>query len=177
MTVLGFDPSLTCSGFAYEIDGEIHTGTIKTRSLRGNERLDFILHSTVKILDIVQPSLIVYEGYSMGSPKGAGRSFDIGEMGGLLKHYFWKHGLPVFLVPPSNLKQFATTKGNSKKPEIMKAIADVWGYRITQEDESDAFVLMKMGEAKVNRRRLRTYDEKRRTALGKCELIPAINCN
>lgn len=178
MTVLGFDPSLTCSGFAYEQEDGVHTGTIRSQSLRGAERLDFIEKTFISLLYEVKPSLIAYEGYAMGGPQGKGRLFDIGELGGVLKLVAARRSIPVFLVPPANLKQFATTKGNAKKPQVMKAIAELWKYSIKQDDEADAFVLMKMGEAFLNKRKLRTYDEKRRGSLAKCQVVPGFpKCN
>jgi crossover junction endodeoxyribonuclease RuvC len=169
---LGFDPSLTSSGFAYtDADGEIHTGTIRGDNIRGIDRLLFIRQSFAKLLNMQPDPLVVYEGYAMGGKGQRGRFFDMGELGGVLKSFAIEAGFDILLVPPSNLKMFATERGNAKKPEISAAIAEIWGYRVKQDDEADAFVLMKMGEAFRDRRRHRTYSEIRRNSLLKCQLI------
>lgn len=174
MGVLGFDPSLTSSGFAYrDRDGEFHTGRIKAANIRGPERLDFIRYSFLDLLGRVATAadsnvdLIAYEGYAMGGRAGRGRLFDIGELGGVLKLVAWQRGVDVLLIPPSNLKQFATGKGKADKLEVAKAIAETWGYNIPQNDEADAFILLMMGEAFLRTRRPRVSTKAR--ALKGCQ--------
>lgn len=84
----------------------------------------------------------------MASRKG-GRLFDIGELGGLLKTVAWRAGIDVLLVPPTNLKQFATSSGRADKDKgrVAQGILNSWGVRLERDDEADAFVLLKMGEA------------------------------
>lgn len=173
-SILGFDPSLTSSGFAYCVEGKYHTGRITPKKLKAAERLDFIQQSFYELIDKVYVStgrmdLIVYEGYAMGMPNGQGRLFDIGELGGVLKLVAWDMGVDVLLVPPTNLKKFATGKGNAKKDQVIQAVADVWGYNIPQNDEADAFALLKMGEAYVATRRPRASH--RASALQSCMLL------
>ena len=170
--VLGFDPSLTSSGFSYtDVDGKVHTGVIKPKSIRGVERLIFIRDSLASILKVQDFRLIAYEGYSMGGRNQVGRFFDIGELGGVLKSFAIERGFDILLVPPTNLKQFATERGNAKKPDITQAVASVWGYNVKQNDEADAFILMKMGEAYLSRRVCRAYSQVRRESLTKCSKI------
>lgn len=178
MTVLGFDASLTSSGFAYtDSTGEVHTGRIKSGDLRGVERLSFIRDSFLKILYAapdakVSPfKLIALEGYSMGGKAKRGRLFDMGELGGVLKLVAIERGFDIILIPPTNLKKFATESGAAKKPIVIDYIAQVWGYDIRQHDEADAFVLMKMGEAFLSSRKLRVYSEARRQALANCSFL------
>ncbi len=161
--VVGFDPSLTSSGFAYtDSTGEVHTGRIRPKT-RGAPRLDFVAESFESILNTMviyykAPPLVVYEGYAMGIPKkrggGVGRFFDIGELG-LLKLIAYRRGVDVLLVPPHSLKKFATGKGNSTKDDVIKSIMDVWGYNIPHNDEADAFALMQMGIAYIDCRKAR----------------------
>jgi crossover junction endodeoxyribonuclease RuvC len=171
MTVLGFDPSLTSSGFCYGQEDDIVTGRILTKELRGIERLLFIRDQFIKLIGKVQPSILAYEGYSMGL-KG-GKVFDLGELGGVLKTVAFEKNIDILVVPPTSLKLFATGKGNAKKPDISKAVADVWGYKVTQNDEADAFVLFQMGRAFKSARISRAYEDYARKALNGCELVSA----
>jgi len=175
--ILGFDPSLTSSGFCYtDQEGNIHTGRIKANDLRQITRLQFIRDSFIELLKVGllrrnKYNLVVYEGYAMGGRAQRGRFFDMGELGGVLKLVAIERGFDILVVPPTNLKQFATETGNAKKPEITKAIASLWNYHVKQNDEADAFALMKLGEAWIDRRVARVYSEKRRSSLEKCQLF------
>ena len=153
MRLIGIDPSLTSTGFAYtDKNGDIHTGRILPKNMRGPERLYFIKYHVGKLLDDLFGLLggpvqsIIYEDYAMGGKTNKGRLFSIGELGGVLKTLAWERGMDVLLVPPSSLKLFATGKGNADKEEVMDAIAKRYSYSVTQNDEADAFILMKMGQ-------------------------------
>lgn len=150
--VLGFDPSLTSSGFAYNSARGYVTGRIQTKHLRGCERLAFIRDYVLRILDAAKPTLIVYEGYAMNVSRGMGKPYDTGELGGVLKLLAWDRGIDVLLVPPASLKVFVCGNGRADKYEVISAIARVWKYHIPRDDEADAFVLLKIGEAYLSPR-------------------------
>jgi len=147
MPPLGFDPSLTSSGFAYhDMDtGSLCSGVIKTGKLRGVERLEYLRGRLKDLCFTNNPSMIIYEGYSMGSHSG--RTFDIGELGGVLKMFAYSHGFPILLVPPSVLKKFITRKGNASKEEVVLQLYKRFGYEAPQNDEADAIGLFLFGEA------------------------------
>ena len=147
MPVLGFDPSLTSSGYAYR-DSETHevvSGIVKTGQLRGVERLLLIRESLRDLCLTNNPSMIVYEGYSMGSHSG--RNFDIGELGGVLKMFAHTQGFPLLLVPPTVLKKYITGKGNASKEEVVLKLYKKFGFEATQNDKADAIGLFLFGEA------------------------------
>ncbi len=171
MNVLGLDISLTSTGFAYRgEEGEIHTGTIKPSAHSGIPRLMYIWNCIEDIVHAQGTDKVVIEGYSMGRFQ-IQRAHSTGEIGGLVKVMLWKKGIPVLIVSPKGLKKFATGNGNSTKPQVQGHIMTRWKYRVEQEDEADAFVLLHAGEAYFNPRKARGYDVKRREALGKFELI------
>lgn len=169
--VLGFDASLTSSGFAYNtIYGGLVTGTIKPPKLRGTRRLAWIRHEVYELLHTAlpnkltePPALFVIEDYAMGAK---GRTFDIGELGGIVKLEAWTYKVNILRVPPSSLKMFATGKGNADKNQVMLAVETIWGKDIAQNDEADAFVLLQMGLAYLNKSKVRS--KVRRNALSKC---------
>lgn len=173
--VLGFDPSLVSSGYAYSTpDGTILSGRVRPKKLRGEARLDFISAQFEQLIDNLflhyrSPPLIVYEGYAMGMRGTPGRFFDIGELGGVLKLIAYRKYLRVLLVPPANLKKFATGKGNADKETIASVLADSRGLSFANDDEMDAFILMEMGQAYLEPRRARA--SYRKEALSTCKLI------
>lgn len=166
--VVGFDGSLTSSGYAFMADATLHVGRVRPKTLRGAERLAFIASFVEDIFLRADADFLALENYSMGS-KGS-RVFHIGELGGILKLVAVRRGMRILTVPPTSLKIFATGNGRAEKEDVIRGIAANWGVQIDRHDEADAFVLMKIGQAYGNRRVYRTYPEVRRRALEGCEL-------
>lgn len=64
-------------------------------------------------IDIVMgASAIGIEGYAFGAH---GRVFQIAENQGLLKYKIYQLGIPVTVIPPTEVKKFAVGKGNADK--------------------------------------------------------------
>lgn len=169
--VLALDPSLTSTGYAYMAQGVLYTGCLPTGKMQASERIDYILRAVARLVDESKPELIAYEGYAMGV-RGGGRLFDIGELGGVLKHYFWRNGIEVLLVPPSSMKMFVTGKGTADKVAVANALADEIGCVFSSADESDAVGLLMVGEAFTDGLYLEHgLAERRRKALTGCQKV------
>ena len=74
-------------------------------------------------IDIVMGAThVALEGYAFGAQ---GRVFQIAENTGILKYKLYQLGIPVTIIPPSEVKKYATTKGNADKNLMYSAwIAD-----------------------------------------------------
>lgn len=144
--ILGIDPSITCIGWAHNRAG-YQAGHIappkKGHGSRDMPRQDLLYRQVRELVEAVQPDLVVYEGYSMG--KFMGKIFDRAELGGMIKHMLYRRGIPVLLVPPANLKLFATGKGNCDKTLVGVEMARLYGKLFATDDEADAFALLQMG--------------------------------
>lgn len=173
MSVLGIDPSLTSLGFAYGDGGKAFTGRVRPKDLRGPQRLAYIRDAVAGVVDYAEPLIVAYEGYSMGSPRaGGGRLADLGELGGVLKLHLFERNIRLLLVPPSNLKLFATGKGNADKGAVRTAMSKEAGRLLASDDEADAYALYLMGLAYVfPRYRPRDHRHHRRRALQGCEIV------
>jgi crossover junction endodeoxyribonuclease RuvC len=131
--VLGLDLSLTATGYVLP-NGT--TGLLKPGSRRGMERLAWLRE---QILDLVLPATIVaVEGYSYGSHSS---SFDLGELGGVIRLALHDAGIQYLDVAPAVLKGFATGKGNANKNEVLASAIKRLGYDGTSSDEADALWL------------------------------------
>lgn len=165
--VIGFDPSLTSSGYCKR-DGAsgLVTGIIKPKKLGDSERIHYILN---KFKDIVggQTDLLVYEDYAMGA---RGRTFSIGELGGVLKHYCYLNNIPILLVPPASMKIFIAGNGQADKDQIMQHLAEYYNYIFTKSDEADACGLMLMGEYFLKNKRIRGTSKEARGVKG-CRIV------
>lgn len=158
--VLGIDPSLQSTGWSFRDGARVRTGTIKApKGMLGPERLHYVKDEIWKLIARYNPDLVAYEDYAKGKG-GMGRTFDIGELGGVLKLFFYENGIDVMLVSPSALKKAITGRGNAdaaklvdgrkvkdkSKPEMRAALQTTFGVELRHGDEADACGLMLMGE-------------------------------
>ena len=143
MKVCGVDASLTSTGIAATIYGELDNA-VSTRAVnsnkKGTNRLIEIREEVFK--SVFGADLVVIEDYSYAS---GNQAHQIGELGGVLRVMFSENELRVLKVSPSQLKKFITGKGNAKKEEIAVSIFKRWGRDFKTNDEADAFVLVQIG--------------------------------
>ena len=141
--IIGIDPSLTETGVVVLDD----TGSIveaiglKSKKLRGMERLVWIREQVKSRLTQNKPTIVVIEGYSFGS---RGRAiFNLGELGGVLRVLLHDLGIKYVEVPPTVLKKFLG-KGNFSKEEVMAAISKRYGIDFQNDNVADAYALGRM---------------------------------
>jgi len=118
----------------------------------------------MKILTKHDVKLVVMEGYAYGA---TGKVFEIGENTGVLKHCLMKAQIPFEVAAPSEIKKFATGKGNANKTvmcesfmsktgiDLCSAINDVWKPEkipAPVPDMVDSYWIWQMAEASVNHR-------------------------
>lgn len=163
--IIGIDPSLTATGIVVLRDGEVELAeTTKNRPELGTiERVRLIRE---RISDIIfnlktgqktkegfpywqAPDLITIEGFSYASK---GRSvFDIAYLGWRIREELERlreqDNVPWIEVSPTQVKKFATGKGNANKEIILQQVYKRWGYETDNNNIADAFVLAKIGEA------------------------------
>lgn len=142
MKIVGVDASLTGTGIAIYWDSQTPiTATIKN-PLTGVDRLIYIRDYIKQVSQ--GADLIVIEGYAFAR---ANQAHQIGELGGVLRTMFHEMGLKVLEVAPAAVKKFATGKGNATKEQVAVGVFKRWSKEFGTNDEADAFVLMKIGEA------------------------------
>ena len=144
MRICGIDASLTGTGIALlrcgnELDPITTTITSK---LTETNRLIHIRDYVQKFSD--GSDLVVIESYAFSRPNQA---HQIGELGGVLRVMLAENNLKVLEVAPTQLKKFATGKGNASKEEIAVAAYKKWGIECRTNDETDAAVLVYIGLA------------------------------
>jgi len=169
MIVVGIDPSLTSTGIVVLRNNEIgkalttknepKLGTIE-RVRRIYEQINNVIENLStcyvnayigdkRMIRWEPPSLIVIEGFSYGS-KGRG-VFDIAYLGWRireeLERYRTEDDIPWLEVSPSQVKQFATGKGNANKEVVLQQVYKRWGVELTDNNQADAYVLAQIGRA------------------------------
>ena len=112
---LGLDLSLVSTGYCTRsTDGSFKAGVIRPKKLSGMARLAYIRSLVVELLHSSRPDIIVIEGYSFAN-HGAHYA---GEVGGLVRLICHDLQIPTYTLPPANLKQFVTGKGNASNASL-----------------------------------------------------------
>ncbi len=131
-SILALDLSLTATGVC--MDGV--TCTVRPKA-RGWERIDYIAET---IRDYTcEADVVVLEGYSFAS--NTGRVFERAELGGIVRYDIWVAEVPFVDVPPGTLKKYATGKGNAQKDAMIAAAIRRFGFKGSDNNEADAYLL------------------------------------
>lgn len=160
---LGIDLSLTEPGFCLQPGG--NPWHYNTGKLRGMARIERIRQEVDCAVRDCKPDIICIEGYSFGSQGRAVVS--AGELGGVVRHGLYLQGYGFTEVAPSQLKKYATGKGNTDKNLVLLAVYKRWGVDLINDNEADAFVLAQIGLALLGE-----YDGK--LTVPQAEVIQAI---
>lgn len=146
---LGIDQSLRSSGVVVisEEQKVQYVGRILPGKLRGVERLAAVREAMNDIFAAALEDIFfaALEGYAYDV--GAGRVFELGEVGGVVKLALHDAEIPFVVVAPTQLKQFVTGSGSATKELMRQVVLKKWGIDVTQDDECDAFGLAHVARA------------------------------
>lgn len=144
MKILGIDPSLTSTGLALVEGGKVlDTKRVKSK-LAGHRRVDYILSAIED--QLTSGSVMVgIEGPAMGAKGSA--VVQIFGLWGVITHTLHTWAVPYYVVPPSNLKKYATGKGNADKDTVLAAVVLRYQHlvTVTSNDVADALTIAAMG--------------------------------
>jgi crossover junction endodeoxyribonuclease RuvC len=155
---IGLDLSLTSTGFVALCGEELVASKVvkAPNGCMGVARLAFLRIKISELIDIYhRPIVVGIEGYSYGS---RGRTFEIGELGGIIRLLMAEKNLTTYIIPPTSLKKFATGKGNCGKPQVGVAVYRKWKMEFPSDDICDAYVLARMVAAKHEDIPVTTYE-------------------
>lgn len=140
--ILAIDQSLTCSGIAFLVDGElVDSGVIKSKH-KGIERLKDIVNEFDGWMEVYRPDYVVMEGYSFMSKGRA--TFSLGELGGVLKCSISDVvGNRFLVIPPASWKKVMFDNGAMKKDQVLKEIFKRFNVDLDKNDKADAYCLAK----------------------------------
>lgn len=142
---VGLDLSLTSTGIASIVGGfGPTTSTLKPPAkLTGLDRMHWIQDAIDR--RCFGASLVIVEGPSYGSQSGQQGHHERAGLWWLIQQQLWKAGIPTAIVPPSNLKKFATGAGNAGKDAVMIATARRFPDFEGDNNAADALWLAAMG--------------------------------
>jgi hypothetical protein len=143
-TIIGFDLSLTCTGWATWTEGALNTGRIIPKKLTGKERRRWIAEHVAGLTDAAYldggDPLLIIEGVPT---HGAYNIVTLAELHGVVRDHL--DGYRPAYMDPSKLKKWATGNGNCKKAAMLPAAQTELGYAGKSEDEADAAWLAMVG--------------------------------
>ncbi len=154
---VGIDPSLSSTGFVritYPYPSNnggriISSSCITTKPKQFDSpysRVDYICQAVkkyltfdreVEIIACIESPLVVHPGNSL----------ILGALGFALRSQLFFSNVPFFSPTATQVKKFATGKGNAAKEDIIKAVREKWRFRTRSSDLADACVMAKMAEA------------------------------
>ena len=145
---IGIDASLNGTGVICLKDETTELHKRIESKLKGVKRLIDIEDTLKFIVDKLPADLILIEGYAYAAKNQA---HQIGELGGVIRTMLEKRGLPWIEVAPSQVKKFASGKGNAKKDLVMLNVYKKWGVEFASSDEADAYVIARIGQALLSK--------------------------
>jgi Holliday junction resolvasome RuvABC endonuclease subunit len=139
-TVIGVDPSLTCTAVRGDLSRLIRTKPADFEHKL--ERLHFVGQRFAEVLPD-SPGWAYVEGYGFNTQQ----AHSLGELGYAIKQVLYLRGWTIVLVPPATLKKFTTGKGNVEKDGVRMHVLKRWGYESSDNNDADAYALRRFGEA------------------------------
>ena len=142
--IMGIDPSLTSTGLVVLSNSEVissETIEVKEKGIARLLRLQDILSDR---LTNFAADLVVIEGYAFAR---ANQAHQMGELGGMIRMLLTTMRVSWIEVAPTQVKKFATGKGNAAKDLILMNVYKRWGVEFESNDIADAYVLARIGLA------------------------------
>ena|SRR5699024_974711 len=142
MRYVGLDLSTKTGLVILDESGQV----IKAEEITTKEKSDpqRMIILTEKIMSkLKDDDVIAIEGFSYGS-RGRGVSFQFG-YGYAVRIALFTANKPFLIVTPSQVKKYATGKGNSSKDNMILPIFKKWGFEHDSDNVRDAYVLARIG--------------------------------
>ena len=147
MKVLALDPA-TKTGWAYSSDGVVHTASgvwdfsVK-RDESGGMRLIRLESKLEVIRNELGVDLLVFEAARNAGPHMQGAVVVQSELQGVMKYWSERCDVQYRGYSPTEIKKWATGKGNSGKPLMVEAARLKWpGVEIVDDNQADAMHLL-----------------------------------
>lgn len=165
--VMGIDPSFTGTGLIILDDkaGNIlHSRLIRTNTKHTIPRRVRQILDAVHAYHIEDIRMVCIEGFSFGS---SGRAIiGMGYLGYRIREMLEELKLPFIEPAPSQVKKYATGKGNCGKDLILQQVYKRWGVEFSNNNLADAYVLAQIGRGYLG--------EDDKLIKAQCEVIDAL---
>jgi crossover junction endodeoxyribonuclease RuvC len=148
MYYLGVDQSLREPGIALVNEAGKVCVALSSKvgsTLRGGQRLAHIQKVLLDAVGSAQVHHAAMEGPSLNSTH---REFDLGEVSGVVRAtIFHSWAIEPLIVPPTQVKLFATGRGGASKEDVINAVNKGWELSTDNDNVADAIVLAQIARA------------------------------
>lgn len=156
MRFIGIDPSTKTGFVILDSNGEV----VVQEEIRATEKKDpaRMIEIAREIKSYLQPNdIVVIEGFAYGA-KGKAVDFQYG-LGWLIRAMLYTERFSYTDATPSQVKKFASNKGNAKKEDLVLPLFKKWGYEHYSDNVRDAYIMAKMGYSMYNPDGLQKYEQ------------------
>lgn len=143
MRFVGIDPSTKTGFVALDENGQV----LRAKELRGVGE-DDPKRMTTLIDEVIahirkEEDFIVIEGFGFASQQ----AIQLGGIGWGIRMALFRRGIQYIDASPSQVKKFATGKGNAKKEAMILPIYKHWGFEHPSDNVRDAYVMAQIAKA------------------------------
>lgn len=150
MRILALDPATKC-GWAARLNGFLCSGTWDLTRRRDESDGMKLVRFRAKLNELaaeLKPTLVVFEAARHGATKMQGALVHQSKMQGVLEAWCADNGFEYKGYSPSEIKKYATGKGNAKKELVTAAVQERWGLSPGGDDnEADAIALLELARS------------------------------
>lgn len=152
--ILAIDPATNC-GWAMETEGELRYGqwtfTLKKGMSPGMKWVKFesMFLETVKFYNI---NMVAFE-LPMATMH-AGAAIHHAKLNGIMEKVCADLDIDYVTYSPSEIKKFATGKGNAKKDQMIQAAKESLGYQGDNDNEADALWILNICKSNLINQKL-----------------------
>lgn len=143
--LLALDPSTKCG---WAVKNAFGTWDLKPKR---DESIGMrVVRFKAKLSEVIESLNIEIVVFERPGGRNTGAIITQSELQGVIKLYCEEKGVDYKAYSSSEIKKFATGKGNSGKPEMIKAAKDKYGYQGTDDNEADALHLYHLAKSDLN---------------------------
>jgi crossover junction endodeoxyribonuclease RuvC len=150
MKCIGLDMSWTGTGIVCgSCHQDITVRTVKTKPADFPNDYARIRHIVDTTMQCVQGcDLVAIEDYfTPHSGAQMGAAIKLVQLGTMIRFALYDSKISTIICAPSQIKKFATGKGNAPKSMMMMKVSEKWGFSAKDDNQADAYTLWRIAKA------------------------------
>ena len=149
MRIMALDPATKC-GWAYaQTGGIVASGTWDLSTRRDESTGMKLLRFESKLREVAAMGvdLFVFEAARHAAPRMQGALLHQAKLQAVIERLGEELHIPYRGYSPSEIKKFATGKGNASKSDVRRAVKERFGHHTADDNESDAVALLHLARS------------------------------
>lgn len=143
-TVIGIDPSFTCTGVCVWVNGLVKTFSVTTETGLARAYRETTIVDSVMRWALPGTAAAIVEGV-YANKFGGRTSLDLAGLHDVLVYEFTRRKIPVGIPANNSNKKFATGSGKATKGDMVAYARAPLGVTVANHNEADALWLAMMG--------------------------------